>query len=130
MMHKFEHPYCITLLKHFFGQFKGFGTINIVLAIICAPLGFVFMCALEVLTFARAVVASVFQGAFDYIESKNDDKTAFRVALVVVLAPFMSFKFLLTGILGLTVFVVGFYFDVVNCIMSLGKTDTLFINLK
>ena len=130
MEKKFEHPYCITLLKHFFGQFKSFSVINILLAIVCAPFGFIFMCVLEVLTFLRAVIASVFQGVFDYIESKNDDKTAFRVALVVVLSPFMLFKFLLTGVLGVTVFLFGFFYDISNSIMSLGKTETLFINLK
>ena len=130
MEQKFEHPYCITLLKHFFGQFKKFNAINIVLAIFFAPCGFLFMWVLEILTFLRALVGSIFQGVFDYVESKNDDKTAFRVALVVVLSPFMLFKFLLTGVLGVTVFLFGFFYDISNLIMSLGKTETLFISLK
>ena len=131
MEKKFDHPFCIQLLKHFFGQFKTFKGINIFLAIIGGFLGgFITLCGLEVFTFIRAVLASVFKGAFDYMESKEDDKVAYRVALTVVLSPFILLNFLLTGIVGLLVFVLGFAYDVNNTIMSLGKTETLFVNLK
>ena len=131
MEKKFDHPFCLQLFKHFFGQFKTFKGINIFLAIIGGFVsGFCALWVLELFTFLRAVLASVFKGAFDYIESKEDDKVAYRVALTVVLAPFILLNFLLTGIVGLVVFVAGFYYDICNTVMSLGKTETLFVNIK
>ena len=129
MEKKFDHPYCLTLFKHFVEQYKNFNAINIVLAVFFTPGSLLCLFLLEILTFLRALVASIFKGVFDYVEAKGNEHVAYKIAVTVVFAPFMMLHFLLSGVLGVTVFIFGFGYDISNTLMSLGKTETLFVNL-
>ena len=92
MDNKYSFPY-LSMFKEFFVQFKTLKELGIVLAIFCAPPAFFALVYLTVLMFFRSMVSSIFKLPIDYVENRKNDKTAYRVALLIVLSPFFFANF-------------------------------------
>lgn len=126
---KYSFPY-ISMYKDFFVQLGGLDGVGKILAIFCVPVAFLALIHLTFLMFFRTMVSSIFKLPIDYVEGKKNEKTAYRVALLVVLSPFFLLHFLFTGVFNILIFICGFVYDICNLIMRRGKAESKFVDFN
>ncbi len=120
-MQKIDYTFFLELYADFWN------TVKKSVIVIFIPLSFVYLIALQVLTFAEQIIKLLF-GHFD--TEDNDNPTGVRIAKVIVFGYVHIVKGFALGVLETCVFVIGFFYDLTNKIMTLGKSETSFVELR
>ena len=118
-MEKFEY-------SSFSGLFKNLGSTVIKSPIIIfIPLSVAYVIVLQVLLFVKRLMECL----FGHFRDPKDDPTGVRVAKTIVFGSVNIAKGFVFGALDMVIFIIGLFYDVTNKIMSLGKSETYFVNL-
>ena len=120
-MKKIEYPVFLGLFKNFFSNVK---QANIVLAIIFIVPTFLILLFLQSFMFLKTIIGTIFPIYGD----STEDSGGVRVTKLIVFFPLNPVSVILTGVLTVPVFIGGFGYDIGNKIMTLGKSETFFLN--
>ena len=120
-MNKFDYLEFCALFKHF-----GKSAANISpFFFFFLPVSFVYTIVLQVFLFATHLINCL----FGYIPNSNTEHIAIRITGMLLFSFILTCKFLILGALDLCIFVFGFFYDLTNAIMTLGKETRFFVNL-
>ena len=120
-MKKIDYPVFLGLFKNFFSNVK---QANIVLAIIFIVPTFLILLLLQSFMFLKTIIGTIFPIYGDSAE----DPIGVRTVKLIVFFPLNLVSVILTGVLSVPVFIWGFGYDIGNKIMTLGKSETFFLN--
>ena len=110
----------------FLKLFKNFFSVVIKSPIfILIPLSFAYLLVLQVLLFVKNVIGYLYNYFFD----EKDDAVGVRIAKIIAFAPAHLSKGFAYGGIDVCIFVFGFFYDLTNKIMTLGKSETYFVEL-
>ena len=94
--------------------------------VIFLPLSFAYLIVLQTLTFVKQIMTCLF-GYFN--ADAKDDPSGVRVAKTIVFCTVHIAEGFVLGALNVCTFIIGFFYDLTNKIMTLGKSDTYFVEL-
>ena len=117
-MKKIDYTMFLRLYQSFFKVLKKS------FVFIFIPLSFAYLIILQVLTFGKQIMTCLY-GYFNVDE--KDDSSGVKIAKIVVFGSVQISKGFLFGALDVCVFIFGFFYDLTNKIMTLGKSETLFV---
>ena len=120
-MKKIDYPVFLGLFKNFFSNMK---QANVILAILFVVPTFLLLLFLQTFVFLKTIIETIFPIYGDSAE----DPSNIRVAKLIVFFPLHLVSFILKGVLTVPVFMFGFSYDLGNKIMTLGKSETFFVN--
>ena len=119
-MKKIDYKIFLELYSNFWGILKKS------IVFIFVPLSFAYLIVLQVLAFVKQIMVCLY-GEFD--ADKENDPNGVRVAKVIVFGVVHISKGFVLGALDVCCFIIGFFYDLTNKIMTLGKSDTYFVEL-
>ena len=118
-MKKFEY-------SSFTGLFSNFcSTVEKSPLVIFIPLSLAYMIALQVLLFVKRLIECL----YGHFQDPKDEPTGVRVAKTIVFGPVNISSGFVFGALDIAIFVIGFFYDITNKIMSLNKSETYFVEI-
>ncbi len=123
MEKKLDYTFFGNSYKHYFSQFKSFGVLNWLLAIIFFWTGFAWLIVLQVLVLVRQAFASL----IFYI---NSYEGVYKIVITVITSLIIFLSHLMVAFLTIPIFFIGFFYDINNIVMSLGKTENLVVLLS
>ena len=119
-MKKIDYKIFLELYSNFWGLLKKS------IVFIFVPLSFAYLIVLQVLVFVKQIMVCLW-GEFD--ADKENDPTGVRIARIILFGVVHISKGFIFGALNVCLFIIGFFYDLTNKIMTLGKSDTYFVEL-
>lgn len=118
---------CKNVYNVFYNVFTDLSAWNLVFMVVFIWVLLLAIPALIISMLVKILLESFFKDTTDYIEEKTSDHPAFRVAIVIVLAPIILFKYAFVGFVNGFILFAGLLYDLSNKAISLGQSQSLFI---
>ncbi|MBE6537749.1 MAG: hypothetical protein E7673_07380 [Ruminococcaceae bacterium] len=120
-MSKFEYLEFFTLFKNFYYVTKW----AVIPLYILLPLSFIYIVVLQVLMFVK----HIFECLFSYIPNSKDEHIAYRITGMILFSFILFWKVLVCGALDACIYIFGFFYDLTNKVITLGKSENYFVKM-